>query len=54
MGCSMRLVIVDDDGRVIDVVDDIEDYDLSRPLAAAEIIHELKSTLDRIQSAQTE
>ena len=38
----MRLMIVDDDGNAIEVVDLLEDYDLDRPVARAELIGEIK------------
>ncbi len=42
----MRLVIIDDEGEVHEVVEDLEEFDLRKPAASSclihDIIHELK------------
>lgn len=43
----MRLMLVDDDGSVVETMDDIEEYDLSKPVASASIIHWIQRVCDR-------
>ena len=44
----MRLLIADDDGNVHEVMEDIEECDLSKPLAAAHVMQQITITLARI------
>lgn len=42
----MRLVIIDDDSEVHHVAEDIEEYNLSKPLAAAAIVERIMIVLE--------
>lgn len=43
----MKLLLVDDDGTVLDSIDDLEQYDLSKPLAMADLLTDIKTALRR-------
>jgi hypothetical protein len=46
----MRLLIADDDGVVTTVIDNIEKFNLDKPMARAEIVNSIQDTLDSISS----
>ena len=50
----MRLTITTDEGTVIEIIDDVQLYDLDKPLAAAHLIGEIASAITegRGQDAQ--
>ncbi len=44
----MKLVVIDNEGIVWDITDDLEGYDLSKPMAASSIIGDIQSVLEDI------
>ena len=49
----MKLLLVGDDGSVIDALEDIGEYDLEKPMARAVIVEEIQRML-RIAQAKGE
>lgn len=45
----MRLVLVDDDGTIHPITEDIEEYNLDNVLATAEIINDLKDCIQGLR-----
>jgi len=43
----MNLALTTNDGEIVTVVEDIEDYDLSKQVAAVEVIEAIKTELAR-------
>lgn len=51
-GNDMKLAIITDGGIVVLVTDDIQDYDLSKPMPKAIIVGEIEDTIDNIHVGQ--
>jgi hypothetical protein len=43
----MKLALITEDGVVITLIEDIEEYDLSKPFARAEVIDEIQAELKK-------
>ncbi len=43
----MKIIISQDNGTVIEIIENIEDYDLSKKLAQAELIEEIRNAIKR-------
>jgi len=39
----VKLILVADDGTVLDAIEDVEEYDLSRPMARADLIDQIQT-----------
>jgi hypothetical protein len=46
----MKLMIVDDQGNAHEVVSNLEDYNLEKPLAGASILADIRDTLRALES----
>lgn len=46
----LKLAIIDDQGNVTEVLDDLEQYDLEKPAARSEIINDLRITLGALKT----
>lgn len=46
----MRLLIASNDGDVIDSIPDIEEYDLSKPMAITDLIAQIESAIEVAQN----
>ena len=46
----MQLLIVDSEGNTYEVLDNIEEFTLSKPVARSVIMDAIRSTLERIES----
>lgn len=42
----MKLMLVNDSGVVVGEIEDIEEYDLTKPMARSELCDEIKQLLD--------
>lgn len=46
----MRLALIDDDGTVIEIEREIENYNLEKPIARAEICNMIQKELERLRA----
>lgn len=49
----MKLAIITNEAEVINVIEDIEEYDLSKRLAAGEVIHEITEAVNQQLAKET-
>ena len=47
----MRLLIADNDGNVLEVLDDLEGYDLAKPFARQEVAEAVQRAMEKIHEA---
>jgi hypothetical protein len=47
METTMRIVVVTDEGTVIDTIEHVEEYDLDKPLARADLLDEIRQAIRR-------
>ena len=50
----MRLVIIDDEDTIWNVIDDFEEYNLTKPLATHEVIKDIIDTMEMIKENKNE
>lgn len=48
----MRLVLVNNNGEVYEITDEIEAYDLDKPMARANICNEIQEALEKFKDAE--
>ncbi len=50
----MKLAIITDSGTVFEVIDGLEEYDLSKPLARSHVADEIRDEIERILKYEPE
>ena len=48
----MKLALITDDGEIIDVTEDVEEYDLEKPFARASVIDDVKREVEMQQQRE--
>lgn len=43
----MKILIVNDNGEVVEAIEDIEEYDLNKPLSRADLVNEIQQAIGR-------
>jgi hypothetical protein len=52
IGVAMRLALINNEGEVYEITDEIEAYDLDKPMARANICNEIQEALEKFKDAE--